>query len=156
MITANQSIAKFGQPGIMESSYMIIWIVPPEIINSFTHVRFTAKGTIGFPSKIYLNKELLLPLEKSLRLLISNGLSDELKSWDGCYIIRNARGLNSWSLHSWGLAIDINALTNRLGHSPTLSTGFVKCFIDAGFDWGGIWKRPDGMHFQLAFFKSTI
>jgi hypothetical protein len=54
------------------------------------------------------------------------------------------------SLHSWGIAVDVNAFSNGLGKEPTLSAGFVKCFTDAGFDWGGVWKRKDGMHFQLA------
>jgi hypothetical protein len=56
------------------------------------------------------------------------------------------------SLHSWGLAIDINAATNRFGGKPTMSAELVKCFTDAGFDWGGVWSNPDGMHFQLARF----
>jgi hypothetical protein len=54
------------------------------------------------------------------------------------------------SLHSWGLAVDLNAFENGLGKEPKLSPGFVKCFTDAGFDWGGTWKRKDGMHFELA------
>jgi hypothetical protein len=48
------------------------------------------------------------------------------------------------------LAIDVIAFENGLGKEPKLSPGFVKCFTDAGFEWGGTWKsRPDGMHFQL-------
>ena len=31
-----------------------------------------------------------------------------------------------------------------------MSPQLVKCFTDANFDWGGNWKTPDGMHFQLA------
>jgi len=31
-----------------------------------------------------------------------------------------------------------------------MSHELVQCFKDAGFDWGGDWTRPDGMHFQLA------
>ena len=54
------------------------------------------------------------------------------------------------SLHSWGIAIDVNAFENGLNQIPKLSPGFVKCFTDAGFEWGGTWKRKDGMHFQLA------
>jgi hypothetical protein len=54
------------------------------------------------------------------------------------------------SLHSWGIAIDVNAAWNGLGKEPTLTPEFVKCFTDAGFDWGGTWKRKDGMHFQLS------
>jgi hypothetical protein len=33
--------------------------------------------------------------------------------------------------------------------TPKLSAGFVKCFTDNGFEWGGYWQRKDGMHFQL-------
>jgi hypothetical protein len=88
-------------------------------------------------------------LEAGLRNLITRGLTGELSTWDGCYIVRNARGLSSWSMHAWGLAFDINAATNRLGAKPTLSAAFVKCFTDAGFVWGGTWRRADGMHFEV-------
>ena len=68
-----------------------------------------------------------------------------------CFNIRPQRGAKTSSLHSWGVAVDVNAAWNPfvVGKKPTLSEGFVKCFTDAGFDWGGTWKRPDGMHFQL-------
>ena len=57
----------------------------------------------------------------------------------------------SLSLHSWGIAIDVNAFENGLGKEPKLSKKFVKCFTDNGWDWGGLWvSRPDGMHFQLS------
>jgi len=83
-----------------------------------------------------------------------------LKTYDGCFNIRKKRGLNSMSLHSWGIAIDINAFSNPLGLTRSqiiakgltpLSEGFLKCFTDANFHWGGDWqRRPDFMHFQLA------
>jgi hypothetical protein len=152
MITPAQAKAKFGEPGVSEGTYMLVWTVPADIRSALAHVRFSALGTTGFPSKIYMNKSLKISLEQALRNVIARGLSAEMKTWDGCYIIRNARGLSSWSLHAWGLAIDTNAATNRLGAPPTLSQGFVRCFTDAGLDWGGKWSRPDGMHFQLASF----
>jgi hypothetical protein len=31
-----------------------------------------------------------------------------------------------------------------------MSPELVACFKDAGFDWGGEWSKPDGMHFQLS------
>lgn len=150
MITSNSVEKKFGQPGgSAEGSYMVVWNVPADIQAQLGHVKFSALGTVGFPKKIYLNKLLQQPLENALRNLIQRGHASQLKTWDGCFLIRNARGLSSWSLHSWGLAVDLNAATNRLGTPPTLSSGFVNCFLDAGFDWGGGWRRPDGMHFQL-------
>ncbi len=152
MVTSAQALKKYGDPATRndEGLYMVTWEVPSDIREELSHVRFSALGTIGFPTKIYLNKDIQEALEEALRNVISNGFAEELKTWDGCFIIRNSRGLRSWSMHSWGLAIDLNAATNRLGATPTLSAGFVKCFTDAGFDWGGLWKRKDGMHFQIA------
>lgn len=90
-----------------------------------------------------------LPLEQALRNIISRDLADELKTWDGVFYIRPKRGLSSLSLHSWALAFDVNAFENGLGKEPKLSAAFVKAITDAGFEWGGNWKRKDGMHFQL-------
>ena len=90
------------------------------------------------------------PLMQDFSNLIERCYVNELKTWDGCFNVRKKRGLKSLSLHSWAIAIDVNAAWNGLGKEPTLSKGFVKCFTDAGFDWGGNWKnRLDGMHFQL-------
>ncbi len=89
------------------------------------------------------------PLAKAFQALISTGYIKELKTWDGCFNIRKKRGLASMSLHSWGIAIDVNAFENGLNQIPKLSPGFVKCFTDAGFYWGGNFKRRDGMHFEL-------
>ena len=81
---------------------------------------------------------------------MNNQQLNELKTFDGCFNIRKKRGLGSMSLHAWGLAIDVNAAWNGLNVTPVLSAGFVKCFTDAGFEWGGTWTRKDGMHFQLS------
>ena len=152
MVTSTSALKKYGKPELVatQNSIMELWQVPQDIQDSFKHVRFSALGTIGFPKRIYLNKDMRAPLEKALRNIIINGLVSELKTWDGVFELRNKRGSQTISLHSWAIAVDVNQETNRLGAKPTLSHGFVKCFTDAGFDWGGIWKRPDGMHFQLS------
>lgn len=135
MVTSAQALKKYGDPTLEKN--MVVWDVPTEL-------------EIGvIPKKIYCNKDLIKPLEQAFRNLISTGFVKELKTWDGCFNIRKKRGLASMSLHSWGIAIDVNAAWNGLGKTPVLSAGFVKCFTDAGFDWGGTWTRKDGMHFQL-------
>ncbi len=104
----------------------------------------------ALPSKLYCNSDLIGPMTKALQNIIDRGLQDQVHSWDGCFNIRKKRGASSWSLHSWGIAVDINASTNEFGKQPTMSKELVDCFKDAGFDWGGKWSKPDGMHFQLA------
>lgn len=135
MITSAQALKKYGEPSLEKN--MTVWDVPSEL-------------EIGvIPKKIYCNKDLVKPLEQAFKNLIERDFVKELKTWDGCFNIRKKRGLASMSLHSWGIAIDVNAAWNGLGKTPVLSAGFVKCFTDAGFDWGGSWTRKDGMHFQL-------
>lgn len=136
MITSKQCLDKFGEPSA-SNKCMTLFDVPTEL-------------EIGLiPKKIYCNRLMVEPLKKAfLNLKVSHKVI-ELKTWDGCFNIRKKRGLNSMSLHSWGLAIDVNAFENGLNASPKLSQEFVKCFTDAGFEWGGTWTRKDGMHFQL-------
>jgi hypothetical protein len=98
----------------------------------------------AIPKRIYCNKDLVAPLTEALNNIVARGLADQVRTWDGCFQIRRTRTGTSASLHSWGLAIDINAAWNGLGKE------LVACFTDAGFEWGGAWKNPDGMHMQLA------
>jgi hypothetical protein len=138
MIFPADAFKKYGKPAA-DNPCMILWDVPEEL-------------EIGIiPKRIYCNKDMVKPLTKAFKALIKTGKVAELKTWDGCFNIRKIRGGNLPSLHSWGLAIDVNAFENGLKQQPKLSPEFVKCFTDAGFDWGGNWKsRVDGMHFQLA------
>lgn len=151
MVTSAQALQKYGDPNKLEtqSKWFITWEVSQKLRDAFSHVRFSVVGTIGFPKKIFVNKDFQPILEKALNNVVDRGYSKELKTWDGCFMIRQKRGLSSLSLHSWALAIDVNAFENGLGVKPKLSAGFVKCFTDAGCDWGGLWTRLDGMHFQI-------
>jgi len=152
MVTSAAALKKYGDPNLLQTQqkHFELWIVPSDILEAFKHVRFSAVGTIGFPKKIFINKDFRPVLERALRNLMERGLTKELKTWDGVFIIRSKRGLASLSLHSWALAVDINAFENQLNQIPKLSPAFVKCFTDAGCDWGGTWTRKDGMHFQLS------
>lgn len=137
MVTPQQALVKYGAPERERS--MVLWDVPPHL-------------EVGvLPKRLYCNKDMIGPLGRAFAALISTGKVKELKTFDGCFNIRYQRGSRTAaSLHSWGIAIDVNAAWNGLGKEPTLSPGFVKCFTDNGFDWGGTWKRKDGMHFQLS------
>ena len=136
-MTSAQALKKYGEPSASNKN-LVLWDVPTEL-------------EIGvIPKRIYCNKDLIEPLSKAFKALVDTGAVKELKTWDGCFNIRKKRGLSSMSLHSWGIAIDVNAFENGLNQTPKLSAGFVKCFTDNGFEWGGTWTRKDGMHFQLS------
>jgi hypothetical protein len=149
MVTSQQALKKYGDPTKVEFQHrhMIMWDVPSNL-------------EIGMiPKRIFCNKDMIDPLSKAFKNLIDTGAVKELKTWDGCFNIRNKRGLSSLSLHSWGIAIDVNAFSNPLGltREQIVSRGltpfsekFLQCFRDAGFDCGADWKtRPDFMHMQL-------
>lgn len=144
MVTPSLCFSKYGEPSA-SNPFLTLWDVPASL-------------EIGLiPRRIYCNKDLKGPLAQAFKNLIErctpdgqHSYVDEIKTWDGCFNIRKSRGLKSMSLHSWAIAVDINAFENGLGQEPKLSPGFIACFTDAGFDWGGTWKRKDGMHFQLS------
>ena len=136
MVTSQQALKKYGAPET--EKFMAMWDVPTELEHG------------AIPKRLYCNRDLIGPLGQAFANVISRGLVAQIRTWDGCFNIRRKRGAASSSLHSWGIAIDINAAWNRFGKTPTMSPELVKCFTDAGFDWGGVWKKPDGMHFQLA------
>ncbi len=107
----------------------------------------------GLPvTKIYCNKDFQNPLENAFVMIKANGLLGELKTFDGCFGIRDVRGQpGTPSAHSYGIAIDINAATNPLGGPSTLSDELVKCFKLNRFTWGADFTRCDPMHMTLGW-----
>ena len=103
-------------------------------------------------STVWCHKAMHAVLDKALANLKSRELLSELKEYGGCHSIRATRGTTNWSAHSWALAIDINMTGNGLGETPKMSAEFAKCFTDAGFGWGGNYRRKDGMNFTIAGF----
>jgi hypothetical protein len=146
MVTSAQALKKYGDPNLQRA--MVMWDVPG----------YMEIGVI--PKRIYCNRDMIEPLSKAFHNLIQTGHVSELKTWDGCFNIRKKRGLSSMSLHSWGIAVDLNQSDNQLGKTydqlitegkKPFTEGFLQCFRNAGFDCGGDWKsRPDRMHFQLS------
>lgn len=148
-ITRDQALSKYGP--LVHGSWQNIltectmFIVPQDIAVGWINSA-TGKPT----THIYVNKDMVDPLLEALGNVRGAGLLGELKTFDGCWMARDVRGvigLLSW--HFWAMAIDINAKENQLGAVPMLSSAMVACFKSAGFIWGGDFKRLDGMHLQL-------
>jgi len=87
---------------------------------------------------------------RALALIYAEGSWNDLKTFGGGYCFRTQRGSDhKLSTHAYGLAADFDVLNNPLGAEPRISLAVVRIFEDAGFTWGGEWRRPDGMHFQF-------
>jgi len=138
LLTANDCLRILGLPE--KENSMKLFYLP---------TKFNLKNSV-IPKKVYCNVRMIHPLIKTLTELDDEGLLYLIESWDGIFNIRKSKGSAAfYSLHAWGVALDINAKSNGYGVKPTLNPQLVAVFKKNGFDWGGEWKKPDGMHFQL-------
>jgi len=90
--------------------------------------------------------------EAALKDLKNDGLAHHIHTYDGCYVYRRKRGGSSWSTHAWGIAMDLNALTNPMTNVRNMRISdsqrvIAPYFERYGFYWGKAFGDP--MHFQF-------
>lgn len=69
----------------------------------------------------------------------------------GGYNPRNIAGTNTPSQHSFGRAIDVNWDANARGTQGNIPADLARSLASQnGLKWGGDWKNPDPMHFEIA------
>jgi hypothetical protein len=100
------------------------------------------------------NKGVLPQLRAALEEVVQQGLAGTIHpgEYAGCYYPRYiandpAKGL---SLHSWGIAVDLNTPGNQRGTVGEMDRRVVAIFKRWGFAWGGDWNYTDPMHFEMA------
>src|SRR5262249_62143213 len=73
------------------------------------------------------------------------------KKQSGGYNPRNIAGTNTPSQHAFGNAIDINWTRNARGTPGDIDPDVARRLATKyGLTWGGDWKKPDAMHFEIA------
>lgn len=110
--------------------------------------------TVPILGSVTGHKVLFPQLRGALREVVARGLAHEIhpEEYGGCYVPRfigrdPGQGL---SLHTWGIALDLNVPGNLRGVPGEINRDVVAIFKKWGFAWGGDWRWTDPMHFELA------
>lgn len=110
--------------------------------------------TVPLLGRVTCHRVMLPQLRSALTEIVDRDLADRIHPGDygGCYVPRfigrdPQRGL---SLHTWGIAVDLNVAGNQRGTEGEIDLEVVAIFKKWGFAWGGDWSYTDPMHFELA------
>jgi hypothetical protein len=99
------------------------------------------------------NKAVLPQLRGALTEVQRLGLAHAIHpdEYAGCYYPRyiNRDPADGLSLHSWGIALDLNVPGNQRGTAGEMDRTVVAVFKRWGFAWGGDWSYTDPMHFEM-------
>lgn len=117
------------------------------------------RANIGYADVPILGRvechRLMIPqLRAALAEVQSAGLAGSIYrgQYAGCY---NPRFIDRdpnqpISLHTWGIALDLNVPGNQRGTAGQIDRRVVAIFKRWGFAWGGDWAYTDPMHFELS------
>jgi hypothetical protein len=73
---------------------------------------------------------------------------------DWGYYVRRIADSESWSYHSAGAGIDVDAQNYPQGQNRQVPPRWlIDLFHQWGWSWGGTWSNPDPMHFE---FRGTV
>ncbi len=150
-ITFGDALERYGavENGIWLNE--ALWCVRVKIPKEIS--RYWINSLTNQPTRvIYCNKDMGSALILALDKIVDRGLEAELKSFDGCYSVRNTRvNPRAISCHAYALALDINAQTNVLGKPGDISEKLADCFTESGFTHGRTFHRRDDQHFSFAW-----
>lgn len=112
------------------------------------NIRTEAVPILG---NVTCHKAMLPQMRAALLEIVQRGLADKIHpdEYAGCYYPRFIANSTSLSLHSFGIAFDINVPGNQRGVAGDIDRTVVSIFKKWGFGWGGDWKWTDPMHFEM-------
>ena len=103
----------------------------------------------GFPHTVFCHRAIAPKIAAIFAALRGQGHESLVRSYDGCFVHRDTRGVPHLSIHAWGLAIDLNAYEFPLGSTKRQDPILIRAFAAYGFFYGGNFKhRLDPMHWE--------
>ena len=152
MKTIAQYIQKYGTPNPTGKGYLVTLDLPYPM-------RLAWDKTITV-NKISCHKEIAEPLKKVFTDILSKYGLEKIQElgidlFGGCFNFRKMRGGSNYSVHSWGLAIDLDPERNKLKETSRTARfarpeykDMIDIFYKHGFISLGREKNYDWMHFQ--------
>ena len=111
------------------------------------------RATVPILGRVTCHRLMVPQLAGALQDIVNAGLADLIHpdQYQGCYVPKLIEDSNSISMHTWGLAVDLNVPTNQRGTHGDMDPRVVAIFKSWGFRWGGeyVHAPPDPMHFEL-------
>ena len=151
-VSRSEVAARFGQLMYTASSSTRISVVPA-YTNRLVRVAYT-----GVALRHHCHARVVGAIQSALTEIAAAGLGSRIdvansNTHGGCFVSRYARFQGAYgtpSRHAWGIAFDVNTVSNAQGKVPVLDCDVVRIMRRWGFAWGGNFLRPDGMHFEWA------
>ena len=153
MITTSELIKKYGTPNESGEGYLTSIKIPYPM-----RIAWDVSHTV---STIRCHKLIADKLLAVFNDLLSHYGIDKIKElgidlYGGCFNFRKMRGGSDWSVHSWGLAIDLDPARNTLKETSKTARfarpeykPMIDIFYKHGFQSLGREKNYDWMHFQI-------
>ena len=153
-MTTNQIIKKYGKPNETGAGYLTVIQLPyPMRLAWDLDVKVTRMSC----HKLVADKFLAVFND----LLCHYGYDEIVRLgidlFGGCFNYRRMRGGSSWSLHSWGIAIDLDPARNKLKETKKTARfarpeykQMIDIFYKHGFISLGVERDFDWMHFEIA------
>lgn len=153
MLTSKQALAKYGEPNKTGKGYLTRIELP--------YPMFLNWETKTYVKSIECHKSVANQLIAIFTDILDHYGIDEIKrlqldDYGGCFNYRSMRGGTELSIHSWGLAIDLDPDRNLLKETSKTARfarpdykAFIDIFYKHGFESLGREKNYDWMHFQV-------
>jgi D-alanyl-D-alanine carboxypeptidase len=107
--------------------------------------------TMPILGEVTCHRVMLPQLRAAFTEIQARGLADKIypEQYAGCFYPRFIAGTTQLSLHSFGIALDLNVPGNQRGTVGEMDRTVVSIFKKWGFAWGGDWNYTDPMHFGM-------
>ena len=152
-MTTQQVVKKYGTANITGEGYLVSIDLPYPMRISWD-INTTVK-------KMRCHKLVADKFKAVFNDLLIHYGYDKIKElgidlYGGCFNYRKMRGGSAWSMHSWGIAIDLDPARNQLKETSKTARfarpeykPMIDIFYKNGFIGLGIEKNFDWMHFEI-------